>query len=296
MNNELKNIKEKIISSPLLKGAFGNGIEKYAVSIISEIAKTANDEKKNLTVCTKSSIITAIKQAYDLNLEIDARQHCHLIRFNKKITEIVIEDGKKIKKDRWIPEAQLQIGYRGYIYSIKKHYPDANIDCKLVYEGDNLTITKEGDVTNYKLEIANPFAKKNKIIGGYCYISYALNGRLVSFCETLSIEEIYKIKNKAKTDSMWNEWFEEKAKVAIIKRACKIHFSGINQIAKITEYDNQEFDLNLKEAKSKTAELESLNFANGESLIGKQEGLTEEDIRDIEEIENQEMEELTNDN
>jgi hypothetical protein len=59
----------------------------------------------------------------------------------------------------------------------------------------------------------------------------------------MSLAEINKIKGKAKQDSIWQEWFEEKAKVAIIRRACKIHFSGIQQIEQITEFDNQDYDL-----------------------------------------------------
>jgi phage RecT family recombinase len=219
----LQLIENNLNNSTLLKSELGTNHSKYVVSVLNEIRKTIGDDKKDLSKCTPLSIESAIKQACDLQLEIDGRQHCHLIKYGATAT--------------------LQIGYRGFIYAIKRAYPDANIDCKLVHEGDLFVVKSEGDTTTYSLEIKDPFAKKEQIIGGYCHISYTLGGRLVSFCETMSLAEINKIKGKAKQDFIWKEWFEEKAKVAIIRRACKIHFSGIQQIEKITEFDNQDYDL-----------------------------------------------------
>lgn len=231
----LQLIENGLNNSELLKVQLGSKHNKYVISVLNEIKKTTSDDKKSLVNCTPDSIISAIKQACDLQLEIDGRQHCHLVKYNKNI-------GTK-ESSKWVSEAQLQVGYRGFIYAIKRAYADANIDCKLVYEGDLFVVKSEGDTTTYSLEIKDPFAKREKIIGGYCHISYTLGGRLVSFCETMSLAEINKIKAKAKQDSIWQEWFEEKAKVAIIRRACKIHFSGIQQIEQITEFDNQDYDL-----------------------------------------------------
>lgn len=244
--DNLGKIKNYLTESPTLKETLGQGQEKYINSVIFEIIKTQGDAKKDLTVCTPKSIATSIKQACDLELEIDARQHCHLIKYNKNV-------GDK-KNPKWISEANLQIGYRGFIYSIKRAFPDANIDVQLVYKGDDFKLSKEGDITTYTLARNNPFAPKTDVIGGFCYISYSINGRLVSFCETMSLEEINKIKGCAKSSAIWDDWFEEKAKVAIIRRACKIHFAGINSgIEKMAEFDNQNFDLDkpeMKEVKS----------------------------------------------
>lgn len=220
----LQLIENGLNNSELLKIQLGNNHKKYVISVLNEIKKTANDDKKSLVDCTPDSIISAIKQACDLQLEIDARQHCHLVKYNKNAT--------------------LQVGYRGFIYAIKRAYPDANIDCKLVYKGDVFTIRSEGDATTFYLEVKDAFSRiQADIIGGYCHISYTVGNRLVSFCETMSLADINKIKGKAKQDFIWKEWFEEKAKVAIIRRACKIHFSGIQQIEQITEFDNQDYDL-----------------------------------------------------
>lgn len=245
MNNEKQIsltaiIQNKLNESPLLNQVLGKDKERYVQNVIVEISKTAGDNYKDLTKCTILSLATAVKQAHDLGLEIDGRQHCHLIKYGNK--------------------AVLQIGYRGFIYAIKRAYPDANIKCGLVYEGDGFTLKEEGDLTTYSFDRVNPFntkekektKKKDEIIGGFCYISYTCGKRLVSFCETMSIEEINKIKNCAKSQSIWNTWFEEKAKVALIRRGCKIHFNGIGKINEMEEFDNQDFDLNNPSNVSKT--------------------------------------------
>lgn len=236
----LQLIENGLNNSELLKIQLGSNHNKYVISVLNEIKKTANDDKKSLVNCTPDSIISAIKQACDLQLEIDARQHCHLVKYGNNAT--------------------LQVGYRGFIYAIKRAYPDANIDCKLVYKGDVFTIRSEGDTTTFSLEVKDAFSRSQAdVIGGYCHISYTVGNRLVSFCETMSLADINKIKGKAKQDFIWKEWFEEKAKVAIIRRACKIHFSGIQQIEQITEFDNQDYDLE----KVVEAEIETIDSGQG---------------------------------
>lgn len=172
-------INKELETSPILSEVLGKGKDKYILSVLNEIKKTKGDDKKDLTVCTPESIIMAVKTACDLNLEIDSRQHCHLVKHNKNIgTE---------KNPNWISEASLWIGYRGFIYSIKRVIQDANIDVQMVYKDDEFKVVKEGDKTSYTLVRNNPFGNKNDIVGGFCYISYTINGRLVSFCETVSL-------------------------------------------------------------------------------------------------------------
>jgi len=245
----LQLIESTLKNSEILKVTLGTNKDKYIVSVLNEIKKSASDEKKDLTKCTPQSIESAIKQACDLKLEIDGRQHCHLVKY-------VDRNGKS--------NATLQIGYRGFIYAIKRFYPDANIDCKLVYKGDVFTIKSEGDTTTFCLEVKDAFSRSQAdVIGGYCHISYTVGNRLASFCETMSLAEINKIKGKAKQDFIWKAWFEEKAKVAIIRRACKIHFSGIQQIEQITEFENQDYDLE----KVVEAEIQTIDSEQGIEIV-----------------------------
>ena len=251
-------IREGLSNSSVINNILTTSKDKYITSILNEIQKTIGDQKKDLSQCSVNSIVSSIKQAHDLQLEIDGRGHCHLVKRNKNI-------GDK-QNPKWVSEATLQVGYRGFIYAVKRAYPDANIDCRLVYEGDKFTLKKEGDITTYSLEVEDPFAKRDKIKGGFCYISYSLGEKKLSFCEVMNLSEINKIKNCAKSDSIWQAWFEEKAKVALIRRACKIHFSSIQQLSDLEKHDNEEFEL--KDV-SKTANIpDNLEFSNGDKVGG----------------------------
>ena len=230
MKNEITKVKpideiKGILQQKLPEFITGDS-NKYINSVLLEITKSKADPKKDLSVCTPLSILTAVKQAVDLGLEIDSRQHCHLIKYGNN--------------------AQLQVGYRGFIYAIKRAYPDANIVVNLVKEGDIFSIKKDGDIEEYTHTYKDPFAGQDKIIGGYCYISFTLGNRKVSKVEAVSKEEINKIKGSAKQDFIWKAWFEEKAKVAIIRRGCKVIFAGLNNelIDNLVNKDNEDYDLN----------------------------------------------------
>lgn len=267
MKNETKELTtiQKIETTLLDKlPQFYNGdANKYIKSVLLEITKSKSDPKKDLSVCTPLSILTAVKQAVDLGLEIDSRQHCHLVKYGNN--------------------AQLQVGYRGFIYAIKRAYPDANIVVNLVKEGDVFSIRKDGDIEEYTHTIKDPFAGQDKIIGGYCYISFTLGNRKIAKVEAVSKEEINKIKGSAKQDFIWKAWFEEKAKVAIIRRGCKVIFAGLNNdlLDNLVNKDNENFDLN-QETKSEPKiinDLPKVDFEAEEEAVEKQEtALTQEDI------------------
>lgn len=230
MKNEITKVKpideiKGILQQKLPEFITGDS-NKYINSVLLEITKSKMDPKKDLSVCTPLSILTAVKQAVDLGLEIDSRQHCHLIKYGNN--------------------AQLQVGYRGFIYAIKRAYPDANIVVNLVKEGDVFSIKKDGDIEEYTHTYKDPFAGQDKIVGGYCYISFTLGNRKISKVEAVSKEEINKIKGSAKQDFIWKAWFEEKAKVAIIRRGCKVIFAGLNNelIDNLVNKDNEDYDLN----------------------------------------------------
>ena len=228
-SKELEPIKKiTTLLQEKLQEFLGQDTNRYVKSVMSEIVK------RKLTHCSSLSIFQSVKQAVDLGLEIDNRQHAHLIPRGNECT--------------------FMIGYRGFIYSIKKYIPSANIVANIVKEGDLFSIKKINDKEEFIHEVKDPFAGQDKIIGGYCYISYINEGKEISKIETLSIQEINKIKNVAKSKDIWNTWFEEKMKVAIIRRGCKILFSGLNNeiINNIIEIDNEEFDFEQQKPKKET--------------------------------------------
>jgi recombination protein RecT len=243
---------------------FNGDANKYIKSVLLEITKSKSDPKKDLSTCSPLSILTAVKQAVDLGLEIDSRQHCHLVKYGTSV--------------------QLQVGYRGFIYAIKRAYPDANIVVSLVKEGDIFSIKKEGDIEEFTHKIKDPFAGQDKIIGGYCYISFSLGNRKIAKIEAVSKDEINKIKGSAKQDFIWKAWFEEKAKVAIIRRGCKVIFAGLNNelLDNLVNKDNDNFDLNqeVKQEPKIINDLPEVKFEDDGDIV-----YTPEQLKELEEAE-----------
>lgn len=193
---------------------------KYASSVLMEIERNLGDPKKDISGCTPNSIVQTMIDAARMRIFIDNRQHAHIIKYGDKAT--------------------LQIGYRGYIHKIKEHFPDADFSYGSIYEGDEFKVSSENGFDDYNLKVADPFEDRiEKLKGVYVAISYTVNGEPKQKVTTLSIREINKIKKSSKQDYVWNAWFQEKAIVAAIKRACKVNFASIKEISEIAEYDNK---------------------------------------------------------
>lgn len=243
--NKLEQLKTEFEKKlPLFIGNKSN-CEKYVKSVLFELNKISDE---HLLKCSNQSILEAVKTAIDLELEIDSRQHCHLILFNGK--------------------AQLLIGYRGFIYAIKRVYRDANIIVNLVRTNDTFTVKRGNDIDEYQHVVSDPFDDStDSIRGGYCYISLNIGDRKVAKIETMSKNEIIKAKTVAETNEVWDIWFEEKAKVVVLKRACKILFAGLNNemINKLIAKDNE--DYNLTEEKKEVKIIEDLPMPKIETPI-----------------------------
>lgn len=85
-------------------------------------------------------------------------------------------------------------------------------------------VVKEGDTFNYcgpcqmPEHIMQPFGNRGKTVGVYCIAKTHEGDILV---DIMGASEIEKIKGAAKTKNVWNQWPDEMAKKAIIKRASK---------------------------------------------------------------------------
>ncbi len=85
-------------------------------------------------------------------------------------------------------------------------------------------VVKENDVFSYKgpcetpTHEMDPFKDRGLPVGVYC-IAKTSDGDVLA--DTMSWDEVKKIQSAAKTQMVWNQWPEEMAKKAIIKRAAK---------------------------------------------------------------------------
>lgn len=194
-------------------------IQEYGSSVLMEIEKTVGDDKKDLSICTPDSVVQCMIDSAKFGIKIDGRQHAHLVKYGKKAT--------------------LQIGYRGFIAKIRDIIPSSDINVFPVYEGDDLKISSHNGFDSYSYNKSNPFAEEKDLTGVVGILYYKKEGKEFQRVLAISKNDIDKIKGCAKQTFIWNKWYIEKAKVAAIKRLCKITFAEISEIQKLIEYDNK---------------------------------------------------------
>lgn len=113
-------------------------------------------------------------------------------------------------------------------------YPETILDLQIVYKWDEFKFWKKDWKIFYEHKIWNPFSKPEEdIIWAYCIIK----NKRWEFLTTLDLTEINKRRKKARTDSIWKEWFVEMILKTVIKSAVKIHYDDI--FWEIIEVDNE---------------------------------------------------------
>lgn len=198
-----------------------NDAKRYAASVLAELGKMALDEKKrDILNCNPQSIVQTMVDAAKFRLMIDGRQHAHIVKYGNNAT--------------------LQIGYRGYIAKIAEHYENTDLNVFPVWKGDVLEISGTDGFDRYTHHRAKAFNDDINDLDGVCgVLYYTKGGREFQKIVTMSKAEIGKIKNAAKVKTIWDAWYVEKAKVAAVKRICKLQFSSISIIQEMVAYDNQ---------------------------------------------------------
>lgn len=194
---------------------------KYIASVLVEIEKTIGDEKKDLTKCTPDSIGRAIIDAASFQLPIDGRGLAHLVKYGNKAT--------------------FQLGYRGLLYKISEHYKNVNFTAEIVFKDDEFSVNDIDGYQSYTHKKANPFeSNQANMIGVIAVLQYEDNGKKYQKVVAMPKSEIDQIRKTAKQDFIWSAWYYEKAKVAALKRLCKINFATVMGIQELIAYDNQE--------------------------------------------------------
>lgn len=213
-------------------------IKEYASSVLMEVEKSMSDPKKDLSRCAPESLIQCMIDSAKFKIKIDGRQHAHIVKFGNNAT--------------------LQIGFRGFIAKIREVMPSSDINAFAVYDGDELTISSENGFDTYSHKRGNPFANEKDLNGVVGVLYYQKEGKEFQRVLAMSKDEVTKIRGVAKQDFIWSKWFVEKAKVAVIKRLCKVTFAEISSIQELVDFDNKEnFDMDANKPKiDETAQLD----------------------------------------
>lgn len=238
-------------------------LESKLISFAYETKKSLEASGQSITNLDAQSIKEAFKASLDTGIPVDRRQLAYVIKYGNAI--------------------QYQIGYKGFIHRIKEIQPTASIKAELVFKDDILTIEKVDGQVKYTHKVADPFARMDKIAGVYAYIQYVDNGKTYSFIETMGLDEINKIKGKAKTKMVWNEWFGEMAKKAVIRRLCKTLFIGNPKIEPLIDVDNKNFEMSPEPVHidyEKVKDMPKEVQPNKADVIEQQEQVVEQEIKE----------------
>lgn len=155
-------------------------------------------------------------------------------------------DGKHIT----LTERGVSYDYVAYKNKMLLAYPETKIDTGIVYDGDFFACGKESGVVSYVHNPKNPFDHKDADIkGAYCVIK----NRRGDFIVTLSRDEVDKARAKAKTQTIWKEWYSDMVLKTVIRKAVKFHFDDIYQ--EMDDEDNKNYDMDKPEAEPAKDEL-----------------------------------------
>lgn len=124
---------------------------------------------------------------------------------------LVPEYNKQAKRQ----ECQLRISFKGLIKLATDTGSIKWVKAEVVREADHFTYKGPCEKPDHHMQ---PFQDRGKPVGVYCIAKTAEDDFLV---DVMDWAEVMKIKACAKTQNVWNQWEEEMAKKAIIKRAQK---------------------------------------------------------------------------
>lgn len=208
---------------------FGLTDEKMQKRMVS-VLMVAVERDPSLLVADKQSLFAAIRHCAAHGLMPDGNEAA-LVTYRTRAKQM---DGTF----RQVLKVEYQPMVRGIIKRILQSGKVHAIWAELVHEGEQFSIDiSRGD----RRPIHSPdyFNRSGKIIGVYAVAKLA-NGSVD--CEPLTMEQITRIRKSAKTQKVWDEWFDEKAKVAAIRRLAKRLPLSSDDMEMVMNYGEHDFN------------------------------------------------------
>ena len=169
----------------------------------SQFAIQALQKNKTLASCAPHSIENAIINVAACGLSLNpADGYAYLV--------------PEYNKDLGGQECLLRISFKGLIKAATDSGVIKFVRAEIVKINDTFTYTGAFSAPVHEM---NPFSDRGEPVGVYC-IAKTCDGEILT--DVMSWEEVLKIKSKAKTKYVWDDWEFEMAKKAIVKRAAKM--------------------------------------------------------------------------
>ena len=170
----------------------------------SLFAKQTIDKNPKLAGCTMATVQNSIVNVAAIGLTLNpALGYAYLVPESQKIDK------------QWVNQCTLKVSFKGLLKIANESGSILWAKAEIVKENDSFTYNGPCKMPDHKMD---PFSSRGKTVGVYC-IAKTCEGDYLS--DIMSMEEIQQIKGAAKTSMVWDKWFDEMAKKAIIKRASK---------------------------------------------------------------------------
>lgn len=192
------------------------------VDFFKRIVLTAVSETPDLLACDRRSLFTACLRCAADGLIPDKREAA-LVKFESKNGPVV----------QYMPMCY------GLMKKVRNTGLVGQISAHVVYSNEEFAFAL-GD--NEGLVHVPRFSDRGKPVCAYM-IAKDRDGQIIHR-EVMSYEEIEKIRacSRWKDQGPWVNWWEEKARVAVIKRGCKYLPSSV-EVSDVIEHDNEEYDV-----------------------------------------------------
>lgn len=188
------------------------GLPEKQQERMSSVLMVAVEKDPTLVTADRQSLIAAVRQCANHGLMPDGNE-ATLQTYNTNIA-------KKGEPPKWSRKVQYQPMVRGIINRVLNSGKVVSFYAEVVYKGEEFLLdTTQGDRRPIH-KVTNQFDRgtDQDIIGVYA-VAKLSNGTID--CETMGMSEIAKVRGVAKTQNVWDKWFSEKAKVAVMRRLSK---------------------------------------------------------------------------
>ena len=178
---------------------------------MQSVLMIAVERDPQLISADRQSLIASIRQCANHGLVPDGNEA--MLQVYK--TRIKTDNG-----DQWIQKVQYQQMVRGIVNRVLNSGKIKTFWADVVYGGEKFHIDASDGERRPIHEKQSEFSRgaDADIVGAYSVAKF-VDGTVD--CEPMSREEIEKVRRIAKTQKVWDSWFTEKAKVAVLRRHSK---------------------------------------------------------------------------
>lgn len=186
-------------------------LDEKAKGRLRNAANVAVTKDPEILTADPASILMAIRQCANYGVLPDGVEATIQIYYTK------VKDRQGV--ERSVKKATLMPMIRGIVNRVERSGKIRPFHAEVVYDGEAFSL----DLSHGDRRPSHTFdpmrrGKDAQIVGAYSVARYS-DG--VVDCEVMPRSEIDKVMAVAKTKNVWNGWYSEKAKVAVMKRHSK---------------------------------------------------------------------------